>query len=241
MKVSTAYGQIGLGIQVHGKEAREFPHDGNTFVWARPGTEYSIVAWNYTDRRVEVVITVDGLDIIAGKIGNYTEQRGYVISAQTKPRAIPGFRLSEHEVARFKFSAPGDSYAALTDRPNNIGVIGAAFFAERVYRPIFRDSALFSFRDNMRGGGLESFGLNSKGVVPSVGTEFGRRTEFETQTTSFVRENHNVPLAVLALHYHTKERLRELGVDVDRPTPQVANPFPALPGDGCTPPPNWKG
>ncbi len=244
MERQTQYGPVGIGIVVHGNEIREFPHNGNTFVWANPGSEYSIVGWNFTNRRVEVVITVDGLDILTGKTGDYKTQRGYVINAGTKPRPIPGFRLDNQSVARFTFGAPEGSYAALTDRPNNIGVIGAAFFAERP-RPTFRGDFPFNLNETRRyrGGGLESLSFNSttKSAGASVGTEFGKRTDFGTTETSFIRESPNTPLAVLALHYHTKTRLREFGIDVDRPAPQIANPFPGAAGDGCAPPAGWKG
>ena len=65
MEQITPNGIVGMAVVIHGKEVREFPHiDSKNYIWARQGTEYSIAVWNHTDRRVEVVITVDGLDII---------------------------------------------------------------------------------------------------------------------------------------------------------------------------------
>ena len=44
---------------------------------------------------------------------------------------IEGFRQSTSAVAAFRFAAVGESYAAQMGSARNVGVIGAAFFAER--------------------------------------------------------------------------------------------------------------
>ncbi len=238
MRYQTQLGEVGMAVMVHGKEIAEYPHsDGKTYVWAKKGTEYSIVVWNNTNHRVEVVVTVDGLDIIKGRVGDYRKMTGYVIDAHRKPQPIPGFKLDGNSAARFTFGSPEGSYAALMDRPNDIGVIGAAFFIERRPLPVYREydgDGPFTFGGGMRGGSTRS---------ASVGTEFGRKTDFVTTTTSFVRENPETPMALLALYYHTVERLREIGIDVRKPTLQVAdnspNPFPGS-TDGCVPPSNWN-
>lgn len=100
-----------------------------TYVSGTEGERYAIVISNHTDRRFEAVATVDGLDVISGKIGSFGN-RGYVLM----PRAsleIDGFRQSEDAVAAFRFSKVRDSYAAQRGEARNVGVIGVAFFAER--------------------------------------------------------------------------------------------------------------
>jgi hypothetical protein len=44
---------------------------------------------------------------------------------------IEGFRMSDDQVAAFRFGQVADSYAAQTATDRNVGVIGLAFFAER--------------------------------------------------------------------------------------------------------------
>ena len=44
------------------------------------GDRYRIVIRNPTSRRVEAVISVDGLDAIDGKTASYEDKRGYVIA-----------------------------------------------------------------------------------------------------------------------------------------------------------------
>jgi hypothetical protein len=100
------------------------------FVQGNVGQRYAIRLTNRTAKRVEVVVTVDGRDVISGDLGNYRRQRGYVIgpfSAIT----VDGFRQSLDQVAAFRFSTIGDSYSGRRGTPENSGVIGFAVFAEK--------------------------------------------------------------------------------------------------------------
>ncbi|HEY4103613.1 MAG TPA: hypothetical protein VGM44_06965, partial [Polyangiaceae bacterium] len=48
---------------------------------------------------------------------------------------IEGFRRSMEQVATFRFTSPQNSYSARMGTPENVGVIGVAFFSERVPPP----------------------------------------------------------------------------------------------------------
>jgi hypothetical protein len=48
---------------------------------------------------------------------------------------IDGFRTSLSNVAAFRFTNPDDSYSSRMGTPENVGVIGAAFFSEAVALP----------------------------------------------------------------------------------------------------------
>jgi hypothetical protein len=102
---------------------------GHECVLGHEGQRYSIVLTNHSNRRFEAVVTVDGLDVINGRPGSLS-YRGYVI-APWQEYEIEGFRESRDEVAAFRFSKVADSYAAQRGSTRNVGVIGAAFFAER--------------------------------------------------------------------------------------------------------------
>ena len=121
-------------VVVNGMPVREYTHDGRYYVEGSQGDRYALRVRNNTGRRVEVVATVDGLDVVDGKTGDLSK-RGYVIGPwQTYD--IEGFRLDMGRVAAFRFSSVADSYAAKTGDARNVGVIGVAFFAERfVPRP----------------------------------------------------------------------------------------------------------
>ncbi len=240
MKASMGTGDVGIAVEVHGKCIEEFAGpDGQTYIWAKTGTEYGIVAWNFTSNRVEVVVTVDGLNILDGNVGDWRTQPGYVIGAHTKPAAIPGFRLDDKTVAAFRFGGVDKSYAARIGEPANIGVIGAAFFKEDrpkhifpLMPPVYRGASE----------GLGSFGYESRTLRgPSVGTEFGRTVSHQVGSTSFNRMNLS-PDATLALQYRSEEELKALGIDVRHKNPPVAvarpNPFPGV-QQGCVPPAGW--
>lgn len=113
-----------------GNSLATFAKGGRTFLLGEPGLRYNIRVQNPTGERVEAVVSVDGRDAISGQPGDYVNQRGYVIPAYGS-LLIEGFRRSMEEVAVFRFTSPGDSYSARMGTPQNVGVIGVAFFAER--------------------------------------------------------------------------------------------------------------
>lgn len=101
---------------------------GDLRLQGRSGDLYRLAFSNRGRRTVEVVATVDGLDVLNGRSGTIAN-RGYVVRPGDM-LVIEGFRKSEDEVAAFRFSAPDDAYAANTPQgdPRNIGVIGVALF-----------------------------------------------------------------------------------------------------------------
>ena len=111
-----------------------YPYRGRSYVAGRPGARYAIRVTNRTGERVMAVMSVDGVNILTGQTADWA-QSGYVL-APWQSYEITGWRKSNHEVAAFEFTSLPDSYAARTGRPNDVGVIGVAAFAERVvYRP----------------------------------------------------------------------------------------------------------
>ncbi len=111
-----------------------YHYKGKVYVLGSYGDRYNIRVRNHTNRRVEAVISVDGRDAVSGKVGDYVEQRGYII----KPYGsvlVEGFRQSLSEVAAFRFTDPANSYSSRMGTPQNVGVIGVAIFPERKFRP----------------------------------------------------------------------------------------------------------
>lgn len=95
------------------------------------GDRYTIRVHNRTGRRIEVVASVDGLDVINGKEAS-VRRRGYVVNGYESVD-IDGFRQSQGSVAAFRFGSVGDSYAAAKSDARNVGVIGVAVFGEQRY------------------------------------------------------------------------------------------------------------
>ncbi|MCE9660865.1 MAG: hypothetical protein K8R60_20245 [Burkholderiales bacterium] len=109
---------------------------GTSWVAGRPGDRYAVRMTNRTGGRVLVVLSVDGVNVVSGETAA-TGQTGYVLGPWGTAE-ITGWRKSYSEAAAFYFTALPDSYAARTDRPDNVGVIGAAVFRERVVQPAQR-------------------------------------------------------------------------------------------------------
>ena len=104
------------------------------FVVGEEVRRYSIVVRNRTNLRVEVVLSVDGLDVLDGRKAS-VHKRGYLMAPRSQLK-VDGFRQSAEAVAAFRFSAVRESYAAQKYRSTeNVGVIGIAVFNERGTNP----------------------------------------------------------------------------------------------------------
>ena len=123
-----------VGLQVVDRETGQplkvWRHDGRLFVAGTPGDRYGLRVTNHTDGRVLVVMSVDGVNILSGETAGY-DQRGYIFGPH-ESFDLNGWRKSLSEVADFTFTRLPQSYAALTGRPGNVGVIGIAVFNEKV-------------------------------------------------------------------------------------------------------------
>ncbi|MCS6914951.1 MAG: hypothetical protein RMK29_11435 [Myxococcales bacterium] len=130
-------GPYELQVLCEGVPLRTYDHAGETYVLGHHGDRYTLRVWNHSGRRVEVVATVDGRDVIDGRPGDYVRKRGYVVPAYGYVD-IEGWRLSAGQVAAFRFSSVDRSYAARTGSAREVGVIGVAVFPERLpSRPLY--------------------------------------------------------------------------------------------------------
>src|ERR1043166_60568 len=99
------------------------------YVQGSANERYVIRITNPTPRRIEAVVSVDGLDVIDGENGDL-RKRGYVVPAYGETQ-IEGFRTSQADVATFRFSSVGASYAGQKGKARNVGVIAVALFEEQ--------------------------------------------------------------------------------------------------------------
>jgi len=118
----------------NGNALPTFRKNGRTYLLGESGQRYNIRVQNPTAQRVEAVVSVDGRDAVSGDPGDYVNGRGYVIPPYGSV-LIEGFRRSLEQVATFRFTDPENSYSSRLGTPENVGVIGVAFFNERVPPP----------------------------------------------------------------------------------------------------------
>ncbi len=103
--------------------------DGRRYIVGTPGHEYAVRIRNCTGARVLVVTSVDGVNVISGDTAA-PSQSGYVLEPWGSVE-IAGWRKSMERTAAFYFTDLGNSYAARTGRPDNVGVVGVAVFQEK--------------------------------------------------------------------------------------------------------------
>ena len=211
---------------------------GTAWVAGRPGSRYAVRLSNRSAARVMVVLSVDGINAVSGETAGLG-QVGYVL-APWQSTEITGWRKSLTEAAAFYFTALPDSYAARTDRPDNVGVIGVAVFRERqreleVSRRPF-DSAepgLAQNADRARGAAESSAApapaAKAAGSLREerLGTGHGEREYMPTSHTSFERASER-PNELVRLRYDSHERLLASGVIRPRRAPWVPEPFPGF-------------
>jgi hypothetical protein len=107
---------------------------GRRLVVGEAGSTYSIVVKNRCKSALEIVASVDGLDVQDGQTGSFSK-RGYIVEPG-KTLEIEGFRTSYSRVAAFKFSSVSNSYANLRHgNTRNVGVIGIAVFTQKNVNP----------------------------------------------------------------------------------------------------------
>ena len=137
-----ALGDLGNVDIVTRPDGRVLPahyKDGRHWVVGTPGQEYGIRVCNSTGGRVLAVMSVDGVNVVSGDTAA-PAQSGYVLGAH-ECADINGWRRSLASTAAFYFTELPDAYAARAGRPENVGVIGVAFFRERM-QPVARKDAL---------------------------------------------------------------------------------------------------
>ena len=103
---------------------------GHKVVVGSNGADYAISLENKSKHRVEVVASVDGIDVLDGKSAS-VQKRGYILAAGQKMK-IEGFRKNSNQVKQFSFGNVRDSVAAKqgSAAARNVGVIGLAVWQE---------------------------------------------------------------------------------------------------------------
>ena len=156
-----------------------------------------------------------------------------------------------HDVAQFVFTDLGDSYAARTGRPRNVGVIGVAAFREaRNYYPQYTPPPIARGRMEKRGQANDAAAApadTSRGLAAeesmrqqSIGTGHGDREWAPTSRTGFERATRQ-PEQVSEVRYDDYRRLVALGVVPRRHGPIWRENAPsAVPGGFVADPPRYR-
>jgi len=233
---------------------------GRPVVAGRPGARYSVRLVNNSGERVLAVVAIDGVNVVSGETAS-VGQRGYVLEPWQRTE-ITGWRKSEDEVAAFEFTKLGDSYAARTGRPLDVGVIGVAVFREAAALEVSQAPAQPRLADQAKAAAeppadarampgarraeapaaaLGEDRVASTRAAPAererLGTGHGERETSVARMTTFVRASTR-PDQRLEIRYDSLDNLIAAGIV---PPPHVAttspHAFPADPPRGYVPDP----
>jgi hypothetical protein len=243
-----AAGQVGnvdILTRADGRVLPVYDKDGRRWIVGAPGQEYAIRVCNTTAARVLAVMSVDGVNVVSGETAS-PSQAGYVLDAW-ECTEINGWRKSLSSIAAFYFTELPDSYAARTGRPDNVGVIGVAFFRERPQPVAWKDAPRIapssaaepSTRQEAQSGSAAAGGrleaerkkaynladAASPAPMAKIGTGHGRNEHSVVQTTRFERES-ATPNETIAFQYDRRENLIAMGILAPPAVARSSNPFP---------------
>jgi len=108
-----------------------YPHydaNGKRIVIGENGSHYEVRLENRTKKRMEVVLSVDGLNVLTGKAAS-PSQHGFILEPK-QMYDVDGFRKDSMNVRTFVFGSVARSQANAKGGANNVGVIGLAVFEE---------------------------------------------------------------------------------------------------------------
>lgn len=230
----------------------DYVKDAQRYIVGTPGHEYAVRIRNNSGGRILAITSVDGVNVVSGETAS-PDQSGYVIDAGDSVE-IAGWRRSLERTAAFYFTDLGDSYAARTGRPLNVGVIGVAVFRERpppiVEQPL-RDkiaahdaakreradmpaapSVTTPLESNRQAAAADAAGRLAEGSSPApaskLGTGFGRNETSFAQRVRFERAS-AAPAETVTIQYDRRENLIAMGVlPAPRYAQRVPDPFPAM-------------
>lgn len=203
----------------HGGELPQYRHRGQHWVPGTPGHRYAVRLTNHSHERVLVVLSVDGVNAISGRSA-HPGQGGYVLEPW-QTTEVAGWRKSMRDIAQFYFADFGDSYAARTGRPHDVGVIGIAVFEEarrmrlpppHVYRPYGSPA---DAQSAPAAPAAESAAPSmAKSRAQELGTGHGYREYAPVSRTGFVRASPH-PVQVTEVRYDDARALAAQGIVPD--------------------------
>ncbi|MBK8091904.1 MAG: hypothetical protein IPK32_07950 [Verrucomicrobiaceae bacterium] len=123
-----AGGRLEAGLARYGRIYPHYEASGRRVVIGEAGEDYRVRLRNRSKKRVEVVLSVDGLNTLTGKAAS-PSQHGYILEPG-ESYDVDGFRKNASTVSTFRFGRVADALASKKGGAANVGVIGLAVFEE---------------------------------------------------------------------------------------------------------------
>lgn len=208
-------------ILIDGRPAPVYHARGAAYIEAVKGKDYAIRLRNPLPVRVAVALSVDGLSTIDARRSTAVEARKWVLDPY-ETITISGWQTSLSEARKFFFTSEERSYAQWLGQTENLGVIGAVFFRERVRMPVpitrpmnepaapAGEAPPSGARDRARAQGAAAAAPPAAESDEYAATGIGQRTDHRVRRVFFDLEP--TPAASVELRYEYRAQLTRLGV-----------------------------
>lgn len=228
---------IDISVRARGNAFPIYTSAGEPYLLGEPGSNYEIWVANRSQSVVEAVVSVDGRDVISGRVADYRADRGYVLLPGEEV-AIEGFRRSLDQVAAFEFVSVEESYASRMGDARNVGVIGVAVFPEapppppeaqaRIAEAPAGGAAQPAPAAEMKAEGEAARASGAAADAQGIGTGYGAAVGSQAEIVPFRRAEPEQPAEVIRLFYDDRAGLEARGiVIVEEPArPAGPDPFP---------------
>jgi len=212
-------------VSDHGSEFEKFRtyprfhQEGRYFyVEASKGERYSIQVTNTSNRRVGVVISVDGRNIIDGKKSDLKGRERMYIIGPYETNTFEGWRTAMDRTNRFYFTEQSDSYAEkVFADASAMGTIAVAVFREKIYETIpswdrpsaMKEAPASGAAPRASGESLSADRVERK-KSEQAGTGFGETTHSPSRYVQF--EPEGSPVDRIVMKYEWRAALCKKGI-----------------------------
>jgi len=122
---------FGLDVLVNGSPRPKLAARGTVYVEALKGRDYALRLSNPTGTRVAVALSVDGLNTIDAKHTSSRDARKWIL-APYETVVIPGWQVNSAVSRKFVFTGERGSYGAALGKTEDLGIIEAVFYREKL-------------------------------------------------------------------------------------------------------------
>ena len=229
---------FGLTVLVDDAARPEYSSGTTVYIEALRDREYSLRITNPLPFRVAVALSVDGLNTIDAKRTTPRSAPKWVLEPY-ETVTISGWQINGSEARKFYFTGEKQSYGAWLGQTENLGIIEAVFFREKVPPPRPHDEWLppqSGYPGNRQesqapsGAGASAApeprrdsSASAEKAQPSLSDDYaatgiGRRVDHDVEMVHMDLERQ--PSAVVRLRYEFRPHLVKLGlIPVPRPCP----------------------
>ena len=208
-----------MEVLVGGSRLPSYAARGTVYIEALKGREYQIRLRNPYPVRVAIALSVDGLNTIDARHTSAQAARKWVLGPY-ETVTISGWQTSMTHARRFEFTSEEQSYGAWLGKTNDLGIISAVFYRERVPERIVameQDRAPRSAVPAPAGQNRDrSIPAAEAGAASPVGadeyaaTGIGRRTDHAVRQVFLDLEP--TPAASVSVRYEYRAQLVRLGI-----------------------------